>query len=385
MEVFATCGQGLEDILLMELLALGFDHATKGYGGVYITITSFDDVYKINYCSRVASRVLLPLQKFNCYNKDSIYQNAVKINWSELIPKGKTFAIDGNVSHPALKNSLYAVQVLKDAICDSIRDKRGTRPDVDIKEPDVQLNLFIHQNKGVISFDTSGVPLYKRGYRQQSVVAPLQETLAAAILMISPWEFPLIDPCCGSGTFLVEAALMATKTPPGFFRKKWGFMLHPQFDSLSWLRVKNAADDLRIPLAPDLIAGVDTDPKAIAAAKANLRAAGFDRGVRLVQADFIYFEPNPQPKTIVTNPPYGMRIQSNENVELPELYRELGHFMKRKSCKPAKGFILTGSPDLAKEVGLSANKRHKIFNGGIESRLLEFDLYNNQPKTSLQV
>lgn len=374
MEVFATCGQGLEEILLAEIHAMGFSEADKGYGGVYITIKGFEDIYKINYCSRVASRVLLPLQKFNCYNKDSIYQNGMKINWNELIPKGKTFAIDGNVSHPGIKNSLYAIQVLKDSICDSIRAKRGTRPDVDIKEPDVQINLFVHQRKGVISFDTSGSPLYKRGYRVETVSAPLQETLAAAILMITPWEFPLIDPCCGSGTFLVEAALMATKTPPGFLRHKWGFMLHPQFDSLAWLRVKNEADDQRIALAPELIAGIDADPKAIAAAKANLKAAGFDKSVRLVTADFIYFEPSPQPKTIVANPPYGVRL--SEDVDLTELYRELGHFMKRKSSKPAKGLILTGSPDLAKEVGLAAKKRHKIFNGGIESRLLEFEIYN---------
>jgi len=373
MEVFATCGQGLEEVLLQEIQSLGFEDAAKGYGGVYITIKRFEDVYKINYCSRVASRVLLPIQKFTCHNKESIYDNGMKINWSELIPKGKTFAIDGNVSHPALKNSLYAIQVLKDAICDSIRDKRGSRPDVDIKEPDVQINLFIHERKGVISFDTSGSPLYKRGYRIQTVAAPLQETLAAGLLMHSPWEFPFIDVCCGSGTFLIEAALIATKTPPGYLRKKWGFMLHPQFDSLAWLKVKNEADDQRVPLEHDMITGVDIDPKAISAAKANLRAAGFDKDVRLVNADFIYFEPNPQPKTILANPPYGVRL--TESTDLVELYRELGHFMKRKSDKPAKGFILTGSPDLAKEVGLAANKRHKVFNGGIESRLLEFDLY----------
>jgi len=372
-EVFATCGQGLERLLLSELHTLGFKEATEGYGGVYVTIQQFEDIYTINYCSRIASRVLLPLRKFNCYNKDSIYQNGIKLNWSELIPKGKTFAIDGNVTHRHLRNSLFAVQVLKDAICDSIRDKRGTRPDVDIKDPDVQINLFIHDKKGVISFDTSGSPLYKRGYRLESVSAPLQETLAAAILMMSPWEFPLLDPCCGSGTFLIEAALMATKTPPGFLRKKWGFMLHPQFKSLEWLKVKNHFDGLRIPLANELITGVDIDPKAITAAKANLKAAGFEKSVRLVNADFIYFEPNPQPKTIIANPPYGLRL--NESSELVQLYRELGHFMKRKAANPAKGFILTGSLDLAKEVGLAAKKRHKLFNGGIEARLLEFDLY----------
>jgi putative N6-adenine-specific DNA methylase len=378
MELFVTCGQGLEEILLKELASLGFTDTDKGFGGVYVNVNNFDAIYKINYCSRVASRVLLPIQRFNCYNKESIYQNGMKINWSELIPRGKTFAIDGNVSHPGIRNSLYAVQVLKDAICDSIRDKRGTRPDVDIKEPDVQINLFIHQRKGVISFDTSGTPLYKRGYRQEAVAAPLQESLAAAILMMVPWEFPLLDPCCGSGTFLIEAALMATKTPPGYLRKKWGFTLHPKFDSLAWLRVKNEADEQRTNLAPDLISGIDIDPKAVAAAKANLRASGFEKQIKVSTADFVSYEPAPQPKLIVANPPYGVRL--NEKVDLTAVYRELGHFMKRKSAKPAVGLILTGSLDLAKEVGLAAKRRHKIFNGGIESRVLEFDLFTRTEK-----
>lgn len=373
MEIFATCGQGLEEILLAEIQNLGFEKVTTGFGGVYVEISSFDDVYKLNYCSRVASRILLPLKKFNCYNKESLYQNGMKIAWADLIPKGKTFAIDGNVSHPNLKNSLFAIQVLKDAICDSIRAKRGTRPDVDIKNPDVQINLFVHERKGVISFDTSGVPLYKRGYRMDTVGAPLQETLAAAVLMLSPWEFPLLDPCCGSGTFLVEAAMIATKTAPGFLRKKWGFMLHPQFNSLNWLKVKNGCDEQRIPLAPDSIVGIDLDAQAITAAKANLKAAGFDKGVRLINGDFVYFEPQPQPKTVVANPPYGVRLKASE--DLTELYRELGHFMKRKCAKPAKGFILTGSLELSKEVGLAAKRRHRVSNGGIESRVLEFDLY----------
>ena len=376
MEVFATCGQGLEEILLQELSSLGFTDTTLGYGGVYINLKSFDDIYRINYCSRVASRVLLPLKKFNCLHKDSIYQNGMKINWSELIPKGKTFAIDGNVNHPGIKNSLYAIQVLKDAICDSIRAKRGMRPDVDIKTPDVQINLFVHQRHGIISFDTSGAPLYKRGYRVETVNAPLQETLAAAILHISPWEFPLFDPCCGSGTFLIEAALMATHTPPGYIRQKWGFMMHPQFDTLAWLRVKNAADDHRIALTPGLISGCDIDIQALNATKANLKAAGFGKEIQVVQSDFKDFEPSPQPKTIIANPPYGVRLLEKE--DLSDLYRELGHFMKRKSNKPAKGYVLTGSPELAKEVGLAAKRRHKLFNGGIESRVLEFDLFNRQ-------
>ena len=166
--------------------------------------------------------------------------------------EGATFAIDANVNNRELRNSLFAAQVVKDAICDQMRQRTGRRPSVQVQNPDVQINLFIQQQNGVISFDTSGEPLHKRGYRQESVEAPIQESLAAAILRLARYtkDQILLDPCCGSGTFLIEAALMATNTPPGYLRKYWGFMRHPGYDNAAWLKVRNQIDEKRIPLDP---------------------------------------------------------------------------------------------------------------------------------------
>ena len=211
--LFVTCSGGLEELLEQELQELGYT-TQPGFRGVYVFNVSMREIYHINYCSRIAVRVLLPLRKFKCYDKKSLYFEVSKVDWTEYIPKDKTFAIDANVKHRNIKNSLFAAQVVKDVICDQFRDKFGYRPSVDLKFPDVQLNLFINQDNAVLSFDTSGEPLYKRGYRQQKSEAPLQETLAAAMLYSIGYsgKEALCDPCCGSGTLLIEAAMVATNT-----------------------------------------------------------------------------------------------------------------------------------------------------------------------------
>lgn len=374
-ELFVTCSTGLEPLLAAELGQLGFSEAVAGYRGVYVVVSDLDAVYKINYCSRFASRVLLPLVRFKCYDSKTLYKYADSIDWTSFIPQGKTFAIDANVSHKMLRNSLFAAQVVKDAICDQFRVKTGKRPNVDVKSPDIQLNLFIHDTKAVISFDTSGAPLYKRGYRQESVEAPIQESLAAAILRLGGYrgDEVLFDPCCGSGTFLIEAALMASKTPPGYLRKDWGFYYLPQFSQKEWLRVKAEADRERIPLPSGLISGVDINKNAVRVAKINLRAAGFHQSVDVDYGDFREYTPEPPPNFIVANPPHGVRL--DDVSQLAPLYRSLGDFMKRKAAKPAKGLVFTSSSDLAKEVGLAASRRHVLSSGGLEARLLEFELY----------
>jgi len=365
----------MEPLLLQELEELGFDKLNKGFRGVYVQETALKDTYKLNYCSRLASRVLLPLKKFRCYNARSLYKECMEFDWLAYIPKGKTFAIDANVTHPQLRNSLFAAQVVKDAICDQFRQKFGQRPNVDTQNPDVQLNLFIKEQLGTISFDTSGVPLHKRGYRIEGVEAPLQETLAAALLKIAKYreEEIFCDPCCGSGTLLIEAALMATHTPPGYLRQKWGFMLHPEFSQQEWLRAKADADKKRKELQPGHIFGCDLSKNSVRICKTNLRAAGFHSSIEIQQSDFRDYTPPTPPTFICTNPPHGKRL---ENVDsLKPLYRSLGDFFKRKTAHPARGFIFTGSLELAKEVGLVPKKRYVIYNSGIESRFLEFDLY----------
>jgi len=286
-----------------------------------------------------------------------------------------TLAIDANVHHRQLQNSLFAAQIAKDAICDQLRKSVGYRPNIDVKQPDVQLNLYIHEDRGVLSFDTSGQSLHKRGYRQDAGDAPLQESMAAALLKIARYEGSelMIDPCCGSGTLLIEAALMASKTPPGYLRKKWGFMQHPQYSSLEWLKVKNVSDERRIPLEGKRIIGCEIDSETARICRANLNAAGFLPHVEILRQDFADFHATEAPTFLISNPPHGKRMMDVDR--LRSFYRSLGDFMKQKMGKPSRAFLFIGNIELTKEVGLAAKRRHVISNSGVDSRLLEFDIF----------
>ena len=371
--LFVSCPSALEPLLAEELSGMGIGPVHIGYRGVYIDEWDWKTIYQLNYASRIASRVLLPISRFRCFDKRALYRHAMAIDWSKYLKEGWTFAIDANVHHKELRNSLFAAQVVKDAICDQMRQKTGRRPSVQVQQPDVQINLFIHQQNATISFDTSGEPLHKRGYRQESIEAPIQESLAAAILQIAHYkkENILLDPCCGSGTFLIEAALLATHTPPGYLRTRWGFMRHPHHDPALWLKVRNQIDEKRIPLAPGHLFGIDKSQSSVRATKINLKAAGFHQLIDVQQADFREFSPLVSPDLIVTNPPHGHRLEEEE--QLRPVYRALGSFMKQVSLKPGKGFVFTSNLELAKEVGLAAKRRHILNNGGLDSRLLEYD------------
>ncbi len=373
--LFVSCAPALEPLLLDELKELGVSDLHVGYRGVFVEQWDWPTLYKINYGSRLASRVLLPLARFRCFDRKSLYRHIFDIDWSAYLKDGYTFAIDANVHHRELRNSLFAAQVVKDAICDQMRQRTGRRPSIDVQNPTIQLNLYIQQTLAIISFDTSGAPLHKRGYRQESVEAPVQETLAAAMLRLAHYspDQIMLDPCCGSGTLLIEAALMATQTPPGYLRQQWGFMRHPEYNVTEWLKVRNKLDEKRQPLKSNHLFGIDINKNAVWATKTNLKAAGFGQFVEVSQADFRDFTPSIPPTLILTNPPHGRRLE-DEN-QLRPFYRALGDFMKQKSAKPSRGFIFTGNLELAKEVGLAASRRHVLSNGGIDSRLLEYDLY----------
>ncbi|PJD97630.1 MAG: 50S rRNA methyltransferase [Parachlamydia sp.] len=374
-ELFITCSQGLEPILIEELAELGFGHAHLGFRGVFVKIKDLSDIYKINYLSRIAGRVLYPLSSFRCHDKKALYRGVYDIDWTQFFTKGQTFSIDANVNHRMIRNSLFAAQIAKDAICDQLREKFGDRPNIDLKDPDIQLNLFVQGDTATFSLDTSGAPLYKRGYRLESVEAPMQENLAAALLRLANYQPNeiLCDPCCGSGTILIEAALMASKTPPGFLRKNWGFMQLPQFSTAAWLKVKMEADQQRQKIPKGHLFGIELNKNSARIAKTNTRAAGFLTEIEIVQGDFREYTPEVAPTLLVTNPPHGKRLESLES--LVPLYRALGDFMKQKMTKPSRGFVFTANSDLTKEVGLSAKRRHVLYSGGIEARLLEYDLY----------
>jgi putative N6-adenine-specific DNA methylase len=317
--------------------------------------------------------VLIPIGDFKVYDKETLYRGARKIDWDRFLGLKQTFAIDFSVNHREFNNTLFAAQVLKDAICDHFRDKTGERPSVNVQNPSVQFHLLIQRDTAVISLDTSLTPLHKRGYRLEAGVAPLQETLAAALLRLAKYKADdiLLDPVMGAGTLLVEAALIATNTPPGFLRQRWGFSTHPDFREKDWVDVKEEADSKIVPLPPGKISGTDLSKNMVRIAQTNLKAAGFGRSVKVEMADFREYTPAIAPNIIIANPPYGERMGETES--LRSLYRELGQFMKKVSARPGKGFIISNSMELLKEVGLKSTQRHVVTHGGEEARFLEFD------------
>ncbi|MBI5274412.1 MAG: 50S rRNA methyltransferase [Chlamydiales bacterium] len=375
MEAFVVCASGLESLLMEELKELGIGKIRKGFRGVYVP-NEMNIIYTINYCSRIAIRVLKPLIKFYCKDAKALYTESREIDWCLYLDPSKTFAIDSNVSHPLLRNSLFAAQVLKDAICDTIREAHNARPSISVDSPDVQLNLFIQKGMATISFDTSGTPLYKRGYRYPQTIAkdpihaPIQESLAAAILRLAKYskEDKLCDPCCGSGTFLIEAAMVATNTPAGFFRKSWGFKNLPEYVEEEWLEVKKSVDQAIIPLPKGLIMGADKDLSVMSTCKQNLLRAGFAESITIQGKEIERFSPIDKPSLIVCNPPYGRRLPVANR-----FYLSLAQFMQERCSPQTKTFVLSPNLDVEKkdieEKGLSVHSLFPILNGGLETQL----------------
>ncbi len=361
--IFVTCPGDIELLLLDELQTMGIS-GRKSLRGVFVPPT-IDNVYAINYNSRLATRVLWPLLNFRCKDREDLYHYAKKINWSLYLNAGKTFAIDSNVSHPNLRNSLFAAFVVKDAICDQLREKTGLRPSVDVASPDVQLNLFINNEQAILSLDTSGDPLFKRGYRQSTGPAPIQESIAAAILKKMNYTASdcLLDPFCGSGTFLIEAALIATKTPPGFFRKKWGFINLPDFSENTWQAVKQKSDSQRTPLTPDMIFGSDKDRAVITSCIQNIRHTQLP--ITCDVSDIKHLSPKKAPTLILGNPPYGKRLQTSS-----EPYADFGKLLK--AYPQAKAAILSPDESLIRATALPFKRLASFHNGGLDVGLFSY-------------
>ncbi len=308
-QLFVTCSPGVEKLLVEELRALSIP-AAPGYRGVFVP-KNMDNVYRINYMSKLATRVLFPLLHFSCRDKLDLYNTVRRFSWNFYLNTQKTFAVDATVSlHPNLKHSLFTALVVKDAICDFFRQFSGERPSVNVQNPDVQFFLHIHQEKAVLSFDTSNIPLYKRGYREEGGVAPLQESIAAAVVQFLQIkkEDVVCDPCCGSATLLLEAALFLAHIPPGTWRKTFGFFHHPAFQQSQWELCKEACDkekNLSLPLS---LYGSDKDPEVIETAKKNQKFVGVDFPLTTSPAQQLSLPV--APTLILTNPPYGKRLLS---------------------------------------------------------------------------
>ena len=369
---FVKIAEGVKEAGAKELADLGAKDIAPEYRGIHFTADK-TTLYRINYLARLASRCLAPLISFHCHDTDTLYQKAKQIQWEDFFSKGNTFAVMGNVSDSTISHSKYASLRLKDAVADYFKEKTGERPDVSIKNPDILLNLHIRHDKAEISLDTSGGALHRRGYREETVLAPMQETVAAAMIQFAKWSgsCPLYDPMCGSGTLLCEALMRYCHIPSGIFRNKFGFQFLPDFDESIWRQVKKEADESIRELPLGLIAGSDLSKEAVHAAKINIMGLHYGKNVRVERADFRKL-PAIEGQVIVANPPYGVRMGEDEDLEA--FYKDLGDFLKQK-CKGSTAYIYFGERSYIKKIGLKASWKKPIKAGGLDGRLVKYEMY----------
>ncbi|MBE0642574.1 MAG: class I SAM-dependent RNA methyltransferase [Bacteroidetes bacterium] len=375
---FAQAPGKMEAMCADELRELGATDVEAAYRGVYFSADKAT-LYRINYMSRMLSRVLAPLISIRCRDTEELTATSRKIAWETFFTVDQTFAITASVTKSSINNSLYAAQCLKDGIVDHFRDvSRGVRPSVETVNPDVRLNLHIEEDRAVISLDTSGESLHKRGYRLLAGEAPMQETLAAAIIRQTGWdgETPLWDCMCGSGTLLCEALMHYCRMPAQLLRRNFGFFYLPDFEEKTWKNVKAECDAQMRPLPRGLISGSDISPAAVSVAKENLSRLPYSEAVTLKRQAFQRVKEF-ENGTLLANPPYGIRMGELEEVKL--LYTELGDFIKQH-CKGSTAFIYMGDPELRKSIGLKTSRRIPLVNGKLEGVLVRIDSYEGSKK-----
>ena len=369
---FAQIADSLKEAGAKELAELGAEDVRPEFSGIHFRADK-SALYRINYLTRLLSRCLAPLISYACHDTDTLYQKAKQIEWQDFFAEGNTFAVSGNVSDSAISHSKYAALRLKDAVADYFKEKTGQRPDVSVRNPDILLNLHIRNDKAVISLDTSGGALHRRGYREETVSAPMQETVAAAIIGFSQWDgsVPLYDPLCGSGTLLCEALMRYSNIPAGVFRNRFGFEFLPDFDGAVWKQVKKEAGAQIRELPKGLIAGSDVSAEAVSAARTNLMGLHYGNNVGVERADFRKL-PALEEHVIVANPPYGIRMGADENLEM--FYKNFGDFLKQK-CKGSAAFVYFGERVYIKKIGLKASWKKLIKTGGLDGRLVKYEMY----------
>jgi putative N6-adenine-specific DNA methylase len=364
---FATCPRGLEPLLACELAELDISAAAVP-GGVAFP-GGWDACYRANLWSRLASRILWRIAEFEYRNEHDLYAAVRAIDWPGYFRVERTLRVNVTAQHSPLKSLEFATLRIKDAVCDRFRDALGKRPSVDRTTPDVRVHAFLEAQRATLYLDTSGEPLFKRGWRAGAGEAPLRENLAAGIVMLSGWtaDEVLMDPMCGAGTLLVEAAAMARGRPPGA-KRDFGFERLAAFDAALWERIKREPRGLeRVPQ----LHGSDTDPKALAAARRNLAEAGVERWVKLEQADALERPAPAAGGVMVMNPPYGERMGSAE--ELARFYPRLGNALKQRYAG-WRCYIFTADLRLPKLIRLEPSRRTPLWNGALECRLYEFKI-----------
>lgn len=369
-KLFATCPRGLEALLAEDLAAAGASDIRVVASGVACK-GSWETVYRTNLESRIATRLMLQLSFGKYQKEEDIYKQARKIDWSRHFDVSRTIRVYVTAIKSPLKSLEFITLRLKDAVCDTFREQCGERPSVDTREPEVRIHAFLTAEDCTLYLDTTGAPLYQRGYRQKTVEAPLKENLAAGILRLAGWQpgTVLLDPMCGSGTFLLEAAQQVCHIQPGA-RRSFAFEKLKGFDAQQWLRLKTAAQQAeRKPAGAPTLFGRDAAPGAYRAALANLDRAGLLAAVDLATGDILDAAPPAAgPGLLVCNPPYGERLEELD--ALLAFYPKLGTALKQKYAGWT-GYFLTADPAMQKGVGLKPSKKIPLYNGALECRLYE--------------
>ena len=366
---FAPCPRGLEAVLAGELAELGAGEIAAAEGGVGFS-GALPVAYAVNLHSRFASRVLWQVGAGQYRSEDDVYRGVNALDWPLLFDGALTIRVNVAAVRSPLNSLDFITLRIKDAVCDKFRSQTGVRPSVDTAQPDVRIHAFLETERFTLYLDTSGDPLFKRGARQIAGEAPLRENLAAGILKLSGWtpDLPLLDPMCGSGTFLIEALQIALGVPPGN-RRSFAFEKLRSFDEGEWSRIKAAAAARPVPNPSPAIFGSDLYGEALKLARVNLAAAGFADMASLKQANMLEISAPAAEGVLVANPPYGVRI--GEQDELASFYPQMGDVLKKKFAG-WRAYIFTADLRLPKLIGLSPSKRTPLYNGALECRLYEF-------------
>jgi putative N6-adenine-specific DNA methylase len=376
MRFIAKTLYGLEKVLSEELKSLGAGNVQTANRAVMFE-GEMSLLYRVNYCVRTALSVLMPIADFRIRSKDDLYNGGSKIEWESFFDTDDTFSIVPVINSPHFGHTGYAGLILKDAIADYFRKKTGRRPSVDTDDPRILINLHISNDLVTISLDSSVVPLFKRGYRQEQALAPLNEVLAAGIILLSGWKVSetLTDPMCGSGTIPIEAGLIACNIPPGKFRNFFGFQRWKDFDEDLFEKIKIECNG-QIRLSPVKLYGSDISEQTLQYAKANVEKAGLSNTIFLELSDFKNLRSVSEGGFVFLNPPYGQRIQPEE---IDQLYGMIGTTLKH-NFPGATAWLITSNKESLKYVGLKPKEKHILFNGALECVLLKYEMYQGTKK-----
>ncbi len=377
-EMVATTFFGLEEVLVAELTKLGARDVTKLTRAVSFK-GDLGFLYKANFCLRTALKILKPIATFSAANEQELYEGIKAIDWTAYLEKDGTLAVDSTLNSDFFNHTHYVSQKTKDAIVDQFREQFNERPSVNIDSPDIKLHVHIFREKVTVSLDSSGPILFKRGYRDETSTAPLNEVLAAGLVMLTGWDKRIffMDPMCGSGTIPTEAALYANNVPAGYFREKFGFMTWKNYDKELWNTICESSIS-KITNHEQKILGIEISYNTAKIAKENVTQAQVEDIVSITKGSFFDYKPTTETGVIVMNPPYGNRIGGSED-DINTLYKEIGNKLKR-DFSGFTAWILTSNPEAAKNIGLRPTRKITLFNGPLECRFLRFDLYAGTKK-----